>query len=193
MSDGYIAQSTGPRRLIKVGQSRNPVNRMKGLRRECGESVRLLALYLSGSDLEMAFKRRFKAHRAFGEWHYPHQDIADWFAGEARRGAFVTKSDVSPSFIIQHVAPIARRHVDELRRKLAEAEEITAALESGRAPEGMRLGSALIAVTGPAVWFPETHGYPSTTEPVGWPEIPATNGPAPTPPATEAAGPARAA
>lgn len=74
----------GPDRLIKIGASRDPRRRMKGLTYRTGRRVFLLGvLPRAGMKKEYSLHERFASHRHHSEWYHPAPEIIQYVRGNA--------------------------------------------------------------------------------------------------------------
>jgi hypothetical protein len=89
MSLTYLIQGekTG---LTKIGQSKNPTARLYML--QVGSPDRLTLLCAVESPSEKELHERWKRHRAYGEWFFPHEDLLSFAAAHPRPNARPPKS-----------------------------------------------------------------------------------------------------
>lgn len=62
---------------IKIGWSKNPIKRLKGLQTAAQKELHLLAVMEGDGDLEYAVHQRFAKHRTVGEWFRPAPEILE--------------------------------------------------------------------------------------------------------------------
>lgn len=68
----FIRSGDGP---IKIGLALDVEKRLRGLQTAHHEPLSVLAVTGGGQPQEIAYHRRFAAHRLHGEWFEPHEDI----------------------------------------------------------------------------------------------------------------------
>lgn len=77
----YFAQCEGGIGPIKIGYSRNPVERLACLSSLAPFPLVILASIAGGSALEARFHTAFWPHRSHGEWFLPHATILEAIEG----------------------------------------------------------------------------------------------------------------
>lgn len=70
----FAGSEDGP---IKIGNSRQPARRLRELRRDTPDKLKLLARVGGGSERERYYHQLFAAHRLSGEWFNRHPDILE--------------------------------------------------------------------------------------------------------------------
>lgn len=74
----YVARAVRSK-LVKIGYTTNPAQRLKNLSGIVGEHVELVALMRGDENDECALLRRVREHevtvKGHGEWHAPHPDV----------------------------------------------------------------------------------------------------------------------
>lgn len=93
----YLLRSHGPSGVYKIGYTTDVNVRVPAIQAEHPAELELMLLLVPGSKgLEDGVHMLFAAHRAKGEWFYPHMDLVAWV--EARRSeATLWEDEVSSS------------------------------------------------------------------------------------------------
>lgn len=67
--------------FIKIGYSRNPINRIRGLQEYSPAEIEVLSVKPGSMADERALHSRFRGSRSRGEWFHSTDAIEDWISG----------------------------------------------------------------------------------------------------------------